>query len=99
MPLYATAGFRVTSAIRRSSSNSCSAVVSSRARRWVQAREFERELQVHERARVAGEPNLASGERMPGLEIPQFEGDDRARSSTGEPEPADGVVLGDVQRE
>ena len=61
--------------------------------------EVERELQVHERARVAGELNLASGQGMPGLGVPQLEGDDGAGSGTGEPEPAADLVGADVRGE
>jgi hypothetical protein len=61
--------------------------------------EVERELQVHERARVASELNLANGQGVPGLEVPQFESDDGAGSSTGEPEPTAGFVGTDLQSE
>jgi hypothetical protein len=54
--------------------------------------EVERELQVHQRAGVASEPDLASGHRMPGVEVPQLKGDDAAGPSAGEPEPAAGFV-------
>ena len=60
--------------------------------------ELERELELHERAHVAGHLDLAGGERMPGLGIPQFERGDRAGSGTGEPEPAADVGV-DLQRE
>jgi hypothetical protein len=43
--------------------------------------EAERELQVHERARVAGDLHLASGEEMQGIVVPHLEGNDVAVST------------------
>ena len=58
--------------------------------------EVQREAQLHERARVAGDLCLASGQDMPGLGVPQLERDDDAGSGPGEPEPAAGLVGGDL---
>ncbi len=63
------------------------------------ARKLSANWQVHERARVAGELCLDSGQGMPGFGVPQLEGDDGDRPSTGEPAPEVGFVVGDVQRE
>ena len=93
-------GFPVASAIRRSSSIISAAVVNSPASRWLLARKLERELQVHERARVAGELRLASGQGVEGFGVPQLE---RRRSRSALPpasqsqRPASSSV--DVQRE
>ncbi len=46
--------------------------------------EAECELQVRERARVAGDLHLASGEEMQGRVVPHLEGDDVAVSSGGD---------------
>ena len=59
----------------------------------------ERERQVHEGPVFAGELDLASGQAMPGLEVPQLHGDDLADSAASEPEPAAGFAGADVQRE
>ncbi len=47
-----------------------------------------------ERARVAGDLRLASGQRMEGVGIPQLDGDDDVDSPTGEPERAVGFFVG-----
>ena len=73
---YPVGGLPVASAIRRSSSISCSAALSSPASRWMQAEEVERELQLDEGAHVTGDLNLADGQGMPGLEVPQLQRDD-----------------------
>ena len=61
--------------------------------------EVERGLQVHERARVPGDLNLASGQGMPGCVVPDLEGDHAAGSRTGQPQPATRLGGADVQRE
>ncbi len=61
--------------------------------------EVDGELQLNERARIAGELNLASGQGVPGLGVPQLDGDRAARSGTGEPEPAAGLVGADRRSE
>ena len=50
--------------------------------------EVDREPQLHERSGVTGDLNLADGQGLPGLEVPQFHGDDGACSPAGDPEPA-----------
>ncbi len=60
-------------------------------------KDVERELQVHQRTGLASEPDLASGHRMPGVEVPQLKGDDGAGPSASEPEPAAGFVGAGVQ--
>ena len=63
----------------------------------------ERELQVYEGAGVAGELNLAGGQGMPGLEVPQLEGDDaahsRRRSHSQRPTSPSADVQGEKQLE
>ena len=66
----ASRGFRVTSAIRRSSSIISAAVVNSPARRWLLARKLSASCKLHERARVAGELRLASGQEHARLRHP-----------------------------
>ena len=51
-----------------------------------------RELQLNEGAHVAGYLNLAGGQGIPGLEVPQLQRDDGAGSPSGEPEPAPGFA-------
>jgi hypothetical protein len=62
-----------------------------------QAEEVERDLQVDEGARLAGDLNLAGGQGIPGLEVPQLHGDDAAGSPAGQPEPAAGFSGAGVQ--
>jgi hypothetical protein len=54
----------------------------------------ERELQPHERARVPRHPDLALGQGMPGVGIPQLEGGDGAGPEPGEPGPTADVAGG-----
>ena len=61
--------------------------------------EAERELQVHECARVASDLHLASGEEMQGLVVPHLERNDVAVSSAGGREPPTDILVGDVDRE
>ena len=56
--------------------------------------EVKRELQVHQRANVAGDLCLTCGQGMPGFGVPQFHGEDGADSPAGEPEPAAGFSVG-----
>ena len=56
--MYVIGAFPVASAIRRSSSTTSAAAVSSPATRWASGDEVQRETQVHERARVAGDLRL-----------------------------------------
>ena len=60
--------------------------------------ELERELQPHERARVTRHPDLARGQGVPGVGIPQLERGDGAGPEPGEPEPA-ADVAGGLERE
>ena len=73
IPAFRTGGFPVASAIKRSSSSNSAAVVSSPATNVASGKKTERELQVHERARVAGKLYLASGQHMKGFRIPQLD--------------------------
>ena len=66
-----------SSGLRRSSGV---AAVNSPASMWLLRQEAERELQVHECARVASDLHLASGEEMQGLVVPHLERDDVAVS-------------------
>ena len=59
----------------------------------------ERELQVYQRARVAGKLYLASGQHMKGFRIPELDGNDDAGSSAGQPVRAAGLVVCQVQRQ
>ena len=52
-----------------------------------------------ERACVAGDLRLASGQRVEGIGIPQLDGDDDVDSPTGEPERAVGFFVADLQGE
>ena len=54
---------------------------------------------VHERTSVPGELHLASDQGVRGLGVPQFEGEDGAGSTTGEPEPAAAFVAACVHDE
>jgi len=57
----------------------------------------ERELQVQQGARAAGELGLASGQDIPGFGVPQLKGDDLTDSPPGQPEPAAGFVGAEIQ--
>ena len=61
--------------------------------------EVEREPQLHERARLAGDLYLTGGQVVPGLGVPQLEGRGRAGSGTGGPEPAADLVGVDLRSE
>jgi hypothetical protein len=54
---------------------------------------------VHERARLAREPDLGRSQRVPGLIVTQLEADEVDGRSRGEPGPAVGLVVADVQGE
>ena len=64
---------------------------------FVVGEEVERELQLDQRAGVAGEPDLAPGQCESGREVPDFGGDDARDAVAGQPEHAAGVAGPDVQ--
>ena len=82
----------------RSSSLASAAALRSPREQMTPGEELERELQPHERAHLAGHADLALGQDMPGVGIPQLERGDRAGSGTGEPGPATDVA-GSLQRD
>src|SRR6266404_8681342 len=55
--------------------------------------EVERELQLHECTRFAGELNLTRGQDMQSLVVPQLGGDDVAGPRTREPRTADMIDM------
>ena len=64
----------------------------------VVAEEVERELQLDKGAHVTGDLNLAGGQGMPGLEVPQLHRDeDAAGPSADQPEPVVGFAGAGVQ--
>jgi hypothetical protein len=55
-------------------------------------------LQMHKGACLACEANLADGQCVPGLIVPQLESNDAAGPGSGAPQPAADLVRSDVQR-
>ncbi len=96
---FTSGGFPVASAIRSASSSKQRGRGQLAGEHVAPRQEAERELQVHERARVARDLDLASGEQMHRLVVPQLERDDVAVSSAREREPPTHVLAGDVRRE